>query len=101
MFGKLETTSVDLSKLRDVVKNEIVTKTLYDELAKNVNAIETTDTSNLAKKADYNKTFSEFEKKWMDDYNGKYIITQEINKLTTKNFASRFLQIKQNMQMYV
>ena len=63
MFGKLETASVDLSKLRDVVKNEIVTKTLYDELAKNVNAIETTDTSNLAKKADYNKTFSEFEKK--------------------------------------
>ena len=63
MFGKLETTSVDLSKLRDVVKNEIVTKTLYDELAKNVNAIELTDTSNLAKKADYNKTFSEFEKK--------------------------------------
>ena len=63
MFGKLETTSVDLSKLRDVVKNEIVTKTLYDELAKNVNAIETTDTSNLAKKAGYNKTFSEFEKK--------------------------------------
>ena len=33
-IGKLETTSVDLSKLSDAVKNEVVKKTVYDELVK-------------------------------------------------------------------
>ena len=33
-IGKLETTSVDLSKLSDAVKNEVVRNTLYDELVK-------------------------------------------------------------------
>ena len=33
-IDKLETTSVDLSKLSDVVKNEVVNKTAYDELVK-------------------------------------------------------------------
>ena len=47
IIGKLETTTVDLSKLSDVVKNEIVKKTAYDKLNKNVNAIQTTDTNNL------------------------------------------------------
>ena len=97
IFGKLETTSVDLSKLSDVEKNEIVTKALYDELGKNINAIETIDTSNLAKKTDYNTKVSEFEKKIIDHYDRKYITTQEFNKLTTKNFTSRLLQIKRNM----
>ena len=72
---------------------------LYDELAKSVNIIETIDTINLAKKADYNTKVSEFEKKIIDHYNGKYNTTQELNKLTTKRFASRLLQIKQNIQM--
>ena len=45
--GKIETTPVDLSKQKDVVKNGVVKKTLYDELIKEVNAIQTTDTSNL------------------------------------------------------
>ena len=31
-------------------KNEVVKKTVYDELVKKVNAIQTTDTSNLVKK---------------------------------------------------
>ena len=38
--------SADLSKQSDVVRNDIK-KTDYDELVKNVNAIQTTDTSNL------------------------------------------------------
>ena len=38
---------VDLSKLSDVVKNDVVKKTKYDELVKKVNNINTTDTSNL------------------------------------------------------
>ena len=33
-IGKLETTSVDLINLRDVVKNEVVTKTVYGGLVK-------------------------------------------------------------------
>ena len=49
-IGKLETTPVDLSKLSDVVKNEAVKKTVYDELVKNLNAIQITDTNNLVKK---------------------------------------------------
>ena len=43
-IGKLETTPVDLNQLSDLVKNEVVKKTLYDELVKKVNAIQTTDT---------------------------------------------------------
>ena len=33
-IGKLQTTSVDLNKLSDVVKNEVVKKTVYDKLVK-------------------------------------------------------------------
>ena len=42
-IGKLETTPVDLSKLSNVVKNEVVEQTVYDELLKKFNAIQTTD----------------------------------------------------------
>ena len=37
---KLETTPADLSKLSNVVKNEAIKKTVYDELVKKVNAIQ-------------------------------------------------------------
>ena len=47
-IGKLETTPVDLSKLSDVVKNEVVKKTVYMmNWLKKVNAF---DTSGLVKK---------------------------------------------------
>ena len=36
-----------LKKLNDVVKKEVVKKDVYDELVKNVNAIQITNTSNL------------------------------------------------------
>ena len=51
---KLKTTPFDLNKLSDKIKNEVVKKTAYDKLVKKVNAIKTTDTSNLDEKADYN-----------------------------------------------
>ena len=38
-IDKLETASVDLSKLSNVVTNNVVKKTVYDELIKKVNAI--------------------------------------------------------------
>ena len=39
---------VDLSNLRDVVKNDVQTK--YDQMIKKVHAIQTIDTSDLVKK---------------------------------------------------
>ena len=48
--GKLETIPVDFSKLSNEVKNEVAKKTDYSKLVKKVNAIQTTDESNLFKK---------------------------------------------------
>ena len=61
--GKLETTPVDLIKLSDVLKNDVVKKTEWNEFVKNVNNIQTTDTSDLVKKTDYNTKINEFEVK--------------------------------------
>ena len=47
--GKLVVLPVDLSKLSDVVKNDIVKKTECDRLVRKVNAIQTTDTVDLVK----------------------------------------------------
>ena len=52
-IGRLETTSVELSKLSNVVKNDVVKKAEYNELTKKSNNIETTDTSDLVTKAGY------------------------------------------------
>ena len=49
-IGKLETTPVDLSKLSNVVNNDVVRKTEYNELVKKVNNINTTDAGNLVRK---------------------------------------------------
>ena len=46
---KLVAVRADISKLSDLVKNDVVEKTEYDELVKNFTAIQTTDTSNLVK----------------------------------------------------
>ena len=48
--AKLVPVLVNLTKLSDIVKNDVVKKTEYDELANNVNTIQTTDTSDLVKK---------------------------------------------------
>ena len=47
---KLVTVPVDLSKLSDVIKNDVVKKNECNELVKKVNNINTTDTSNSVKK---------------------------------------------------
>ena len=73
---KLAPVSVDLNKLKDVVKNDIIKKTKYDELVKKVNNIKTTDNSDLVKKADNNTKFSEIEEKILDHNLDKYINTQ-------------------------
>ena len=46
---KLVAVRADISKLNNLVKNDVVEKTEYDELVKNFTAIQTTDTSNLVK----------------------------------------------------
>ena len=80
---KLAPVPVDLSKLSDVVKNDVVEKTVYDKLFAKVNSINTSgfvlktkydtdkselenkipDTSGLVKKTDYNAKITEIEGK--------------------------------------
>ena len=64
-IGKSENTFAYLSKLRNVVENVV----------KQANAIKTTDTSHLVKKADCNTKPEEIEKTTLGY--GKYITTQE------------------------
>ena len=52
-IGKLVPVPVHLSKLNDVVQNDVVKTTEHDELVEKFNAIQTTATSNLVKKIDY------------------------------------------------
>ena len=54
---------VDLSKLSDVVKNDVVEKTVYDKLVAKVNNI---DTSDFVLKAKYQTDKTELEKKILD-----------------------------------
>ena len=53
---------VDLSKLSDVVKNDVVKKTVYDKLVAKVNAI---DTSDFVLKTKYDTDTSELEIKFL------------------------------------
>ena len=48
-IDKLAAVPVDFSKISDLVKNDVVKKTLYDKLVAKVNSI---DTSDLVKKTD-------------------------------------------------
>ena len=57
---KLSTIPVDLSKLGNVVKNDVVKKTVYDKLVPKVDNI---DTSGLVKETDCNTKITEIENK--------------------------------------
>ena len=92
-IDKLATVPVDLSKLSNVVRNDVVKKTVCDKLVAKVNNI---DTSRLVKKADYNAKITEIEDKIPDtsglvkktDYNSKITEikdkTPDISGLATK-----------------
>ena len=75
-IDKLATVPVDLSKLSNVVKNDVVKNTDYNKLVTKVDNI---DTSGLVKKTDYNTKITEIEDKIPDsssfvkntDYNTK------------------------------
>ena len=62
---KLVPAPTDLSKLRNVVKNDAVKKTVYDKLVANMNAIplNNIDTSDFVLKTKYDTDKSELEKK--------------------------------------
>ena len=60
---KLKPIPTDLSKLSDLVKNDVVTKTDYNKLVAKVDNI---DTSGLVKKTDYNTKITEIEDKIPD-----------------------------------
>ena len=82
-IDKLVLAPVDLSKLSDLVKNDVVKKTVYDKLVAKVNSIDTNafvlkteydtdkseienkipNTSDLVKKPDYNAKITEIEGK--------------------------------------
>ena len=49
-----------------MVKNEVAKKTVHGESLKEVNAIQTIDTSDLVKKGDYNTKIEEIEGKISD-----------------------------------
>ena len=61
-IDKLALVPVDLSKLSNIVKNEVVKKTVYDKLVTNVNNI---DTSGFVLKTKYGVDKIELEKKFL------------------------------------
>ena len=69
-IDKLAPVPVDLSKLSDVVKNDVVKKDVYDKLVAKVNNI---DTSDFVLTTEYNNDKTELEKKIPDvtDLNAK------------------------------
>ena len=75
-IDKLVHVTVDLSKLNDLVKNDVVKKTVYDKLVAKVNSI---DTSGFVLKTKYDMDKPEMENKFSDtsrlvkqtDYNAK------------------------------
>ena len=61
-IDKLAPVPVDLSKLSDVVKNDVVKKTVYDKLVAKVNSI---DTSGFVSKTKYDTDKSKLENKFL------------------------------------
>ena len=67
---------------------------MYDELVKNVNAIQTIGISDLVRITDNNIKIIEIGKEITDDdHSTKYIPTKEFNRLTAQNFAARINQV--------
>ena len=77
---KLKTVPVNLSKLSNVVKTDVVKETIYNELVKRVNVVQIIDTSELVKKANYNTKLAEIKKKIPG--HGQYITTYDLNKFS-------------------
>ena len=85
-IDKLAPVPVDLSKLSDVVKNDVVKKAVYDKLVPKVNNI---DTSDFVLKNKYQTDKTELEKKipGLADFVKKTKLTELENKIP---YASSF-----------
>ena len=81
VVDKLKTVPVDLSKISNVVNNEVVKKTVYDKLVAKVN---NTDTIGLVLKTKYDTDKSILEKKISDAYK-KFPDTSRLVKKTDYN----------------
>ena len=90
-IDKLETTIVDLSQLCDVVESEVVKKSVYSKIVKNVNAIQANDTSNGVKKADYDTKIKVEDKICK---HGKYMTINDFNKFSGIIFDEKLKQVK-------
>ena len=87
--GKLTTVPVDLSKLSDVVQNDVVKKAGYDKLAEKVNNI---DTNDFVLKSKYQIDQTELDKKIPDmtDFVKKSKLTELENKIPdVSNLATK------------
>ena len=88
-IDKLAPVSVDLSKLSDVVKNDVIKKTVYDKLVAKVNNINTSD---FVLKTNYNTDKTELGKKTPDmaDFVKEAKLTELENKiLDISNLATK------------
>ena len=91
---------LDLSKLSDVVKNEVVKKTEYNKLVTKVNNIDTSyfvlktnyNTKITELELDYDTKTTEIEKKLTDHKHDEYIDTSKFNALATNVFNTRIAQ---------
>ena len=76
-FDKLKTTPADLSKLSNVLKNDVVQKTVYNKFLKKVNGIQTIDTIDLdKKKTDYDAKIKDIDNQIRN--HDKYIIANDL-----------------------
>ena len=82
-IDKLVPVPVDLSKLSDVVKNDVVKKTRYDKLVAKLDNIDTSDFLLLTK---YNTDKTELENKIPD-------VTGFIKKQNSLNYKTKFLKL--------
>ena len=96
-IDKLAPVPVDLSKLSDVVKNDVVKKTVYDKLVAKVNNI---DTNDFVLKTKYQTDKTELEKKIPDitDLVKKTKLTELEDKIPDISSLARlhWLQLKKN-----
>ena len=90
--------SLDLSKLRDIAKNDVVKKDVYNVKIKNIED-KIPSITNLPTKAalnavttDYNTNITEIKKKVTGHKHDKDITTPEFKKLTAETFAARLEQ---------
>ena len=89
---KLNTVPTDLSKLSNIVDNEVVKETLYDKLVAEVNNI---DTSWFVLNTKYNTDKSDLEKK-ISDADKKILILVNLLKNSCKTYWNR----RQNTYYY-